>query len=163
MRKLILLVTLALLAVCAATAKDKKEYSSGRLSDFKTQDMQAANYRVSDNRETPINAPQSGGMGPGMSSGGGSFSSAPPHFIRYNLAIETDEEVLYVSRDREISLGQPEFKKDMELKWRSEGPKAVEVVDAKGKKFEMQIVRRVKKNAPAVATPAPNAPAPEKK
>jgi len=155
MRKLILFVMIAVLAVSAAVAKDKKEYSPGRLTDYKTQDMQSSNYKVSDNRETPINAPQSGGMGAGMSAGGGSFSSAPPHFIRYNLVIETNEETLYLSRDREISLGQPEFKKDMELQWRSEGPKAVEVIDAKGKKFEMKVMKRVKKDAPAVAAPAP--------
>jgi hypothetical protein len=160
MRKLILLVTIAILAAGTASAKDKKEYSPGRLAEFKTQDMQSANYKVSDNRETPINAPNSGGMGPGMSGAGGSFSSAPPHFIRYNLVIETSDEILYVSRDREISLGQPEFKQNMELKWCSEGPKAVEVIDAKGKKYEMVVLKRVKKDTPPAAAPAT---APEKK
>jgi hypothetical protein len=160
MRKAILFAMIVVLAAGAAIAKDKKEYLTGRLLEVKTQDSQAANYQVTDNRETPINQPGGGNMGPGMSSAGGSFSSAPTHFIRYNLILETDAEILYVSRDREISFNQPELKKDMELKWHPEGPKTIEIIDAKGKKFEMQIVRRVKKDAPKLTAPAA---APEKK
>lgn len=159
MRKTLLIGTLIFLVVCSALAKDKekdKDYLAAKLVQVKTQDLQSANYGVTDNRDSPIDASSSkAGMGPGMSSAGGSFSSAPTHFIRYNVVIETETELILVSRDREITFNQPDLKVNTEVKWKQTSPKSVSLIDGKGKKFDMQIVKRVKKDAPAeVLAPA---------
>lgn len=131
--------------------KDKyADWPTARITQLKAQDITSADYKVTDNRVNPINSgPARGGMG----MAGGAFSSAPAHFIQYNVLLETDTELIHVSRNREVTLSQPDLKVNTDVKWKSQGPKAIELIDGRGKKFEMQIVRRVAKEQPKVLVP----------
>jgi hypothetical protein len=160
MRKTWMLALLVLVATVAFAGdkKDKfKDFRTGKIVKVNTADIQSADYAVTDNRTDPIGgAGQSaGGMG-----SGGSFSSAPTHYIRYQALIETDTELIQVSRDREASMTPPDLKVDTEIKWKPNGLKSVEVIDGRGKKFDMMVVKRFPKDAPPAPTGNPAGTAP---
>ena len=162
MRKTFLALLLLLLAipVFAGDKKDKyKDFKIGKIVKVNTTDLQSSDYAVTDNRTNPIGgANQSAG---GMDSGG-AFSSAPTHYIRYQALIETDTELIQVSKDREVTMTPPDLKLNSEIKWKPNGNKQVEVVDGHGKKFDMTVVKRFPKeqvtppmDAPPGSTPTP--------
>jgi hypothetical protein len=148
------LIVLALIAIAVPLfAKDKnKDWQSGKILEVKTQDMQNADYNnpnsATGQGHAPI-APGDATRGPT----GGSFSSAPVHFVIYNIALETGEEVILAKLSREASYRPPDLKVGTDVKWKSSGPKFVEIMDSSGKKFEFQVTRRDKKPEQS-ATPA---------
>ncbi len=148
----LLLMTLAATAY-AGDKKDKnKDFRTGTLVKVNTADVQSADYGVTDNRTNPIGgANQSAG---GMESGG-AFSSAPTHYIRYQALIETETELIQVSKDREVTMTPPELKVNTEIKWKPNGNKQIEIIDGRGKKFEMLVVKRFPKQTPPPATDSP--------
>lgn len=164
MRRSILALVIILLVAASAFAGDKKDkykdYQTGKIVKVNTADIQSADYGVTDNRTNPIGGANqsSGGMG-----SGGSFSSAPTHYIRYQALIETETELIQVSKDREVSMTPPELKLNSEIKWKPNGLKQVEVIDSRGKKFDMTVVKRFPKEAPPTApdTEAGSTPSPK--
>ncbi len=148
MRKFILIALVLSMCVPLLARKKKdvgKDWPSAKVLDVKTQDLTSASYSPTDNRATSMSGQQ---MTP--ISNGGAFTSAPTHFIRYNVVLDAGDELLYITRDREVTFDQPELKIGSEIKWKSQGPKAVDIIDGKGKRMEFQWVKRVKKDSAAV-------------
>jgi hypothetical protein len=75
---------------------------------------------------------------------GGSFSSAPTHFIIYNILLDTGEETIIAKLSREATARPPDLKAG-EIQWKRSGPKFIEVIDQTGKKFDFEVVNRQKK------------------
>lgn len=154
MRKLLLiLLALSVTLSIAAEKKDKyKDWKTGKVAAIKTQDMQSSSYTNPNGRDMTGN----GAILPGASnagSAGGSFSSAPAHFIVYNVGFETDEASYYLTLSREVTLRQPDLRAESEYKFKQQGPKFVDLVDNTGRKFEFTIVKMVKKEAAAPTQP----------
>jgi hypothetical protein len=154
MRKfLLILFALAVTVSISAEKKDKfKDWKTGKVAVIKTQDMQSSSYSNPNGKDMTGN----GAILPGASnagSAGGSFSSAPAHFIVYNVGFETEEASYFLTLSREVTLRQPELKAESEYKFKQQGPKFVEIVDNTGRKFEFTIVRMAKKEATEPATP----------
>lgn len=142
-----LIAVLALILALSLQAEKKDKYAdwkTGKAAAIKTQDMQSDAY-VSQNARDMTGY---GAVGGGAASGGvgGSFSSAPAHFIRYNLEFETEEFVYLLSLSREVSLRQPDIRAGNDYRFKLQGPKIVEVIDTAGKKFGFTIVKSMKKN-----------------
>ncbi len=155
MRK-VLLILIALAVTLSAFAKEKKDkykdWKTGTVAVIKTQDMQSSSYSNPAGQDMTGH----GAILPGASnagSSGGSFSSAPAHFILYNVGFETDEASYFLTLSREVSLRQPELKAEGQYKYRQQGPKFVELVDNTGRKFEFTIVRMEKKTPAAAPQP----------
>ncbi len=145
MRGPLVVALLLTLALPMLAGKDKnKDWQTGTLVDVKTQDMQSSNYTNPNEAGGQAHAPAQGDTSRGMV--GGSFSSAPTHFIIYNILVETKDEFIWAKLSREVSYRPPELKVGNEIKWRSGGPKFLEIMDQKGKKFEFVVVKRQKKD-----------------
>ncbi len=146
MRKsLIALLALILTITLQAEKKDKyADWKTGKAANIKSQDMQSDAYVSQNSRDMT----GYGAVGGGAASGGvgGSFSSAPAHFIRYSVQFETDENVYLLTLSREVSLRQPDIRNDSEYKFKQQGPKTLEVIDSAGKKFGFTIEKVVKKD-----------------
>jgi hypothetical protein len=145
MRRILVVLFLILMAVPVFAGKDKnKDWLTATLVDVKTQDMQSGSYtNPNEVGGGQPHAPAQGDASRGVA--GGSFSSAPTHFIIYNIVLDTADEVIVAKLSREISYRPPDLKIGNEIKWKPAGPKFVEIMDQTGKKFEFQIVRRDKK------------------
>ncbi len=143
MRQIILAIVCVLIAI-PSFAKDKKEWQAGKILEVKIQDMQNSDYSnpnsVTGQGRAPV-APGDASRGPA----GGGFTSAPTHFVIYNMAFETEEEIIMAKLTREATYRPPDLKAGGDIKWRPAGPKFVEVQDSSGKKFEFQVVKREKK------------------
>jgi hypothetical protein len=149
MRNLVSLALLVLMTLSVAVAKDKKEYLSARLMDVRTQKMQSSDFASNDS----INKKNGGIMGP-MSATGGSFNNQQ-QMIRYSIILTTDRELMYLSCDRDAASLQPVLKIDEYVKFRAVNDDKIEIVDLKGKKFDLEVLRRVTKDAPTLKAPAP--------
>lgn len=154
MRKLLLvLIALAITVSISAEKKDKyKDWKTGKVAAIKTQDMQSSSYSNPAGQDMTGH----GAILPGASnagSAGGSFSSAPAHFILYNVDFQTEDASYFLRISREITLRQPDLKAEGEYKFKQQGPKFVEIVDSTGRKFEFSIVKMVKKEPTPPATP----------
>jgi hypothetical protein len=148
MRKVVAILSVLIIAFPLLAAKDKKkDWQMGTLVEVKTQYMQSSAYanpnssaRQSDNPMGAVD-PSSSGRGPV----GGSFSSAPTHFIIYNILLDTGEEMVIAKLSREATARPPDLKTG-EIKWKRSGPKFIEVMDQAGKKFDFEVVKRQKKS-----------------
>jgi glutamate formiminotransferase len=146
MRASLIIVVLLTLGIPVFAGKDKnKDWQSGTLVDVKTQDMQSSSYsNPNEVGGDKAHAPSQGAASRGMT--GGSFSGAPTHFIIYNILLETSDELIWAKLSREVSYKPPELKTGSEIKWKPGGPKFVEIMDEKGRKFDFQVVKRQKKS-----------------
>lgn len=144
MKRIILAIILLTVSIPLFAGDKNKDWKIGRIVKVQVQDMQSADYKSSNN---------SAGAGlaaidPGASTGGpagGSLSSAPTHFNRYNVLFETETEALILSASREISFKQPDLKQEAELRYKMQGPNAIELIDSSEKKVELKIVKRLPK------------------
>jgi hypothetical protein len=154
MKKVLVLLVLFAVAIPVFAGKKKKEdWQTGKLVDVKTQDMQAGNYTNPNSLTGVDGRPQS--AAPGDASRGpvgGSFSSAPTHFIIYHILLETPDEFIYASLSREVGYRPPDLKIGKDIQWKSSGPKFIDVKDSSGKKFQFKIDRQEKKQEPAKAS-----------
>ncbi len=146
MKKLALLSLLLLLCLpLLAQKKEKdKDWKTGKIVEVKVQDMQAENYK----NPNSIDKTGQGAVDAGSTGvSGGSFTSAPAHFVTYNLLFETDDEFFYLRLSREVSFKQPDLKIGSIVKYKRQGPKSMEVYDSLDRKYEYQIIKHDKKSA----------------
>lgn len=140
MRKAISIALLTLMITAAAVAKDKRQYLTGRLMDVRTQEISAAETKKPESRESLATVRLGA-------------ASTPTMLTRYSLILSTDAEIFYLSLDRLAHDYQPDLKIDMETKFRALDADNAELIDGKGKKFTVEILRRVTRNAPTLKAP----------
>jgi hypothetical protein len=144
MKRIILAIILLTVSIPLFAGDKNKDWKIGRIVKVQVQDMQSADYKNSNNSAGAGRA----AIDPGASTGGpagGSLSSAPTHFNRYNVLFETETEALILSASREISFKQPDLKQEAELRYKMQGPNAIELIDSSEKKVEFKIVKRLPK------------------
>ena len=158
MKSAVLAVIIFCVSIPLFAGDKNKDWKIGRVVKVQVQDMQSSDYKNANNSQGAGKA----ALDPGASTGGpagGSFSSAPTHFNRYNVLFETETEAMILSTSREVSFKQPELKVDAELKYKMQGSNAIEIIDGNDKKVEFKIVKHLPKEGNW--KPAP--PAEEKK
>lgn len=134
MKRMVAVLVLMLVALPLFGGKDKKnEWRPAKLVDVKSQDMQSDRYNRSNNVDPT-----------GRQTGSG-FSSAPAHYIVYNIVIETEEEAIWASFSSEVTYRPPDLKIGSEIEFKPSGPKFIELKDAAGKKYEFKVTKREKK------------------
>jgi len=144
MNKIILATIVLALSIPMFAGDKSKDWKIGRVVKVQVQDMQSADYKNSNNSAGAGKE----AMDPGASTGGpagGSFSSAPTRFNRYNVLFETETEAMIISMSKEISFKQPDLKQDAELKYKMQGFSAIEVIDNSGRKMDFKVVKHLPK------------------
>jgi hypothetical protein len=144
MKRVNLAIILLILSNSLFAGDKNKDWKIGRIVKVQVQDMQSSDYKSSNNTVGAGRA----ALDPGASTGGpagGSLSSAPTHFSRYNVLFETETEALILSTSREISFKQPDLKQEVELRYKFQGPNAIEIIDGSNKNVEFKIVKRLPK------------------
>jgi hypothetical protein len=144
MKKIILAIIMLTLSVPVFAGDKNKDWKIGRVVKVQVQDMQSADYKGSNNTAGAGKE----ALDPGASTGGptgGSFSSAPAHFNRYNVLFETESEAMILSMSKEISFRQPDLKQDAELKYKMQGSNAIEIIDSSGRKTDFKVVKHLPK------------------
>jgi hypothetical protein len=158
MKNFVLAVILLTISIPVFAGDKNKDWKIGRVVRVQDQDMQSADYKSANNSQGANKV----AMDPGASTGGpagGSFSSAPTHFNRYNVLFETETDAMILSMSREISFKQPVLQQEAELRYKIQGKDAIEIIDGDNKKIEFKIT----KHLPKEGNWKPSAPAEEKK
>jgi hypothetical protein len=138
MKRIILAIILLTVSIPLFAGDKNKDWKIGRIVKVQVQDMQSADYKSSNNSAGAGRA----AIDPGASTGGpagGSLSSAPTHFNRYNVLFETETEALILSASREISFKQPDLKQEAELRYKMQGPNAIELIDSSEKRWSSKL------------------------
>jgi hypothetical protein len=138
MKRIILAIILLTVSIPLFAGDKNKDWKIGRIVKLQVQDMQSAGYKSSNNSAGAGRA----AIDPGASTGGpagGSLSSAPTHFNRYNVLFETETEALILSASREISFKQPDLKQEAELRYKMQGPNAIELIDSSEKRWSSKL------------------------
>jgi hypothetical protein len=138
MKRIILAIILLTVSIPLFAGDKNKDWKIGRIVKVQVQDMQSGDYKSSNNSAGAGRA----AIDPGASTGGpagGSLSSAPTHFNRYNVLFETETEALILSASREISFKQPDLKQEAELRYKMQGPNAIELIDSSEKRWSSKL------------------------
>jgi hypothetical protein len=144
MKRIILAIIVLTLSIPLVAGDKNKDWKTGRVVKIQVQDMQSADYKNSNNSAGAGKE----AMDPGASTGGptgGSFSSAPTHFNRYNVLFETETDAMILSTSKEISFRQPDLKQDAELKYKMQGSNAIEIIDSSGRKTDFKVIKHLPK------------------
>jgi hypothetical protein len=144
MKKIIPVIMLLIFSTSLIAGDKNKDWKIGRIVKVQVQDMQSSDYKSSNNTTGAGRA----ALDPGASTGGpagGSLSSAPTHFSRYNVLFETETEALILSTSHEISFKQPDLKLEAELRYKFQGSNAIEIIDGSNKNVEFKIVKHLPK------------------